>query len=101
MDILGTIQRNPSLKNGNWEYMHLEYETLEEYCDATTKIMNILYKKNAEGNCVVKDTKGNKYDLSIIHANFNTQENRITILPTKCYQIAPSEYKNSKKMRIE
>lgn len=100
MDILGTIQRKPSYKNDKWDYMHLEYDTLDEYCDATTKIMGVLYKKNAEGKCVVKDTKGARYDLDIIHATFNTEENRISILPVKCYEIAPTEYKKPKTPKI-
>lgn len=100
MDILGTIQRKPSYKNDKLDYMHLEYETLEEYCDATAKIMSILYKKNAEGKCVVRDTKGARYDLDIIHANFNTGESRISILPVKCYEIAQAEYKKPKTPKI-
>lgn len=96
MDILGTIQRKPSRKNEKWDYMHLEYDTVEEYCDATAKVMNILYSKNAEGRCVVKDTKGARYDLDIIYANFNTEENRITILPVKCYETVQTEYRKPK-----
>lgn len=99
MDILGTIHRKPSFKNGKWDYMHLEYDTLEEYCDATSKIMDILYKKNAEGKCFVKDGKGNRYDLDIIHANFATEDNRITILPVKCYEIQPTEPKKTKQVK--
>jgi hypothetical protein len=96
MDILGTIQRRPSYKNEKLDYMHLEYESLDDYCEATSKVMNILYKKNAEGKCVVKDTKGARYDLDIIHAVFNTKENRITVLPVKCYEIASAEYRKPK-----
>ena len=100
MDILGTIQRKPSYKNEKLDYMHLEYDTVEDYCEATAKIMNILYRKNAEGKCVVKDTKGARYDLDITHATFNTEENRITILPVKCYEIASAEYRKPKPQKM-
>ena len=96
MDILGTIQRKPSYKNEKWDYMHLEYDSIEDYCDATAKIMNILYRKNAEGKCVVKDAKGARYDMDIVHANFTTEENRITILPARCHEITQAEYKKPK-----
>lgn len=96
MDILGTIHRKPSFKNGKWDYMHLEYDTLEEFCEATSKIMAILHRKNAEGKCLVKDTKGTRYDLDIIHANFSTEDNRITILPVRCFEMQPAEPKRPK-----
>jgi hypothetical protein len=99
MDILGTIHRKPSFKNGKWDYMHLEYDTIEEYCEATSKLMEILYKKNSEGKCFVKDGKGVRYDLDIIHANFKTEENRITILPVKCFEMQPTDSKKNKQQQ--
>lgn len=95
MDILGTIQKKPNQKNGKWDYLHIEFENSEEFNEATSKIMGILYKKNAEGKCFVKDVKGTKYDLDIIHATFNTEENRISVYPYSCRIIPnPSELKN-------
>lgn len=94
MEILGVISKKPSTKNGKPDYIHIEYDTLEEYCEATTKIMDILYKKNAEGKCFVRDAKGGKYELDIIHANFNTQDNRITVYPHKFQEIVLTEVKN-------
>lgn len=99
MEILGTIQRKPSFRNGKWDYMHLEYDTVEEFCEATSKLMQILYKRNAEGKCFVRDGKGSKFDLDIIHANFEATENRISILPVKCMELVPQDnrkYKNQK-----
>lgn len=101
MEILGTILRKPSFKNGQWDYMHLEYDTVEEYCEATSKIMNVLYKKNAEGKCLVKDSKGNRFDLDIVHANFNTEENRITILPVRCFEIQFTENKKPRNQKTQ
>jgi hypothetical protein len=95
MDILGTIQKKPNQKNGKWDYLHIEFESNDEFNEATSKIMNILYKKNAEGKCFVKDVKGAKYDLDIIHATFNVEENRISVYPYSCRMIPnPSEQKN-------
>ena len=101
MDILGTIQRKPSYRNDKLDYMHLEYDTVEDYCEATAKIVNILYRKNAEGKCVVKDMKGARYDLDIIHATFSTEENRITILPVKCHEIVSYEYRKPKPQKTK
>jgi hypothetical protein len=95
MDILGTIQKKPTQKNGKWDYVHIEFETQEEFNEATSKIMNIVYKKNAEGKCFLKDVKGIKYDLDIIHATFDTEENRISVYPYSCKTIPnPNEVKN-------
>lgn len=96
MEILGTIQKKPIQKNGKWDYLHLEFETQDEFNQATSKIMDILYKKNAEGKCFVKDVKGGKYDLDIIHATFNTEENRITVYPYEC-KIIPALTENKNK----
>lgn len=93
MDILGVISKKPSTKSGKPDYIHIEYDTLEEYCEATTKIMDILYKRDAEGKCFVKDAKGTKYELDIIHAHFNTPDNRITVYPYKYQEIVPTENK--------
>lgn len=101
MEILGTIQRKPVQKNGKWDYVHIEFDTQEEFNEATSKIMDILYKKNAEGKCYLKDTKGSKYDLDIIHATFDTQENRISVYPYSCNVIVSQNgqrNKNSKKI---
>lgn len=87
MELLGTIEKKPVQKNGKWDYIHVEYDTQDDFNDATVKIMDILYKKNAEGKCMVKDTKGNKYDLDVIHATFNVEENRITVYPYNCQPI--------------
>ena len=95
MDILGTIEKKPTQKNGKWDYVHIEFETQEEFNEATSKIMNIVYKKNAEGKCFLKDVKGTKYDMDIIHATFDTEDNRISVYPYACKTIPnPSEIKN-------
>jgi len=102
MEILGTIQRKPVEKNGKWDYVHIEFDTQEEFNEATSKIMEILYKKNAEGKCYLKDTRGSKYDLDIIHATFNVEENRISVYPYDCKLINPQpEQKNKNSKKIE
>ena len=88
MDILGTIYKKPSQKsNGKWDYVYVEYEGDDEFNEGTSKIMNILYKKNAEGKCYVKDTKNNIYDLDIIHATFDIVNQRISVYPLSCSAI--------------
>lgn len=102
MEILGTIQRKPVQNNGKWDYVHIEFDTQEEFNEATSKIMEILYKKNAEGKCYLRDTKGSKYDLDIIHATFDVMENRISVYPYFCSVITPqSEQKNKNYKKTE
>lgn len=99
MEILGTIQKKPTEKNGKWDYVHIEYETQEEFNEATGKIMDILYKKNAEGKCFLKDVKGTKYDLDIVHATFNVEENRISVYPYACKMITPPTDQKNKNFK--
>lgn len=88
MDILGTIYKKPSQKsNGKWDYIHVEFDSSDQFNEGTSKIMNILYKENSEGKCLVKDTKNNIYDLDIIHATFDTTNYRISVYPTNCYSV--------------
>jgi len=102
MEILGTIEKKPIQKNGKWDYVHIEFETQEEFNEATGKIMDILYKKNAEGKCYLKDVKGIKYDLDIIHATFDTIENRISVYPYACKAInPPTDQKNKTNKKSE
>lgn len=96
MEILGTIRRKPIQKDGKWDYVHVEFETQEEFNEATSKIMEILYKKNAEGKCYLKDTKGTKYDLDIVHASFNTTDNIISVYPYGCKVINNTTSNDSK-----
>lgn len=96
MDILGTIQKKPNQKNGKWDYVHIEFESQDEFNQASGKIVEILYKKNAEGKCYLKDVKGNKYDLDIIHATFNIEENRISVYPYSC-NLIPATTENKPK----
>ena len=85
MYILGTIYKKPSQKtSGKWDYIHVEYEGDDDFNKGTSEIMNILYKKNAEGKCYVKDVKNNIYDLDIIHATFDTNTHRISVYPINC-----------------
>lgn len=101
MDILGTISKKPSVKNGKLDYIHMEYDTIEEFCDATSKIMQTLYVTNATGKCMVKDVKGNKYDLDIIHASFDTAENRISVFPMACSEVKSKEQKKPKTQKTK
>ncbi len=82
MEFLGTIEKKPTQRNGKWEYIYVTFDTDEEFNEATSKIMTILYKKNAEGKCYVKDVRGTKYDLDIIHASFDVPKNMIKVYPT-------------------
>lgn len=106
MEILGTISRKPTQKNGKWDYVKVEFETQEEFNEATSKIMEILYKKNAEGKCFLKDSKGTKYDLDIVHASFDTEEYAISVYPYSCKMINPpvtqeNKIKNTNNKKIE
>lgn len=86
---LGSIYKSPSRdkSTGKWNYVEIEYETQDNFNDATTKLLSIMYQNNSTGKCVVGDYKGNKYELSIIHSVVNAEEQMIKVLPTECYML--------------
>lgn len=82
---LGYTHKKPSQKeNGKWNYVDVILKGTEEFNEATTKIMNLLYKNDSNGICTVLDGKGNNYMLEIIHATFDTNKNIIKVLPFNC-----------------
>ena len=96
MEYLGYTHRKPSVgKNGKWAYVDVEFNSSDEFNEATSKIMNILYKNNSDGKCVVLDGKGNNYLLEIIHATFDTINNSIRVLPFECKSIEPQKPKSN------
>ncbi len=96
MEYLGyTYQKPLPAKNGKWNYVDVEFNNSEEFNEATSKIMNILYKHDSDGRCVVLDGKGNNYALEIIHATFNVQQNSIRVLPYDCKLIEPKTKTNA------
>lgn len=104
MDTLGHINKQPSMNKLNkWNYLDLSYESQDDFNEATSKIMNILYKENSDGKCQVIDNKGNKYNLDIIHANFDSINYGIRILPIDCkfinHEIKPD--KNDRKQNTK
>lgn len=85
MEYLGNITSKPSVrKNGAWNYMQIEYASSEDFNEATSKLMNVLYRYNSDGKCVVTDNKGNKYVLELVHSTFDTINNTIRIFPNTC-----------------
>ena len=48
METLGIITQKPNLnKSGNWGYLDICFDNSDEFNEATSKLMNILYKTNA------------------------------------------------------
>lgn len=85
MNYLGYTYKKPSInQDGKWNYINVEFNTDEEFYEATSKIMNTLYKTNSDGQCIVLDGKGNSYNLEIIHATFDTKNNSIKVFPYDC-----------------
>lgn len=85
MNYLGYTYKKPSInKDGKWNYINVEFNTDEEFYEATSKIMNTLYKTNSDGQCTVLDGKGNSYNLEITHATFDTKNNSIKVFPYDC-----------------
>lgn len=98
MEYLGYTHRKPSVgKNGKWGYVDVEFNSSDEFNEATSKIMNLLYKNTSDGKCVVLDGKGNNYLLEIIHATFDTVNNSIKVLPYDCKSIEPKPKTNAER----
>lgn len=98
MENIGVITQKPSTtKSGKWNYLDIAYENSEEFNQATSKLMNVLYKTNADGKCIVSDEKGTKYILDLIHSTYDTTNNIIRIFPYACHQINVEQKQNKEK----
>lgn len=85
MEYLGYTYNKPSKgKNQKWNPIIVEFNSSDEFNEATSKMMNILYKENSDGKCIVLDGKGNNYYLEIIHSTFDTVNNTIKVFPFDC-----------------
>jgi len=97
MESIGVITQRPSQnKKGKWDYIDVFFENSEEFNLATAKMMNVLYKTNAEGKCLVTDEKGNKFLLDVIHSTYDTLNNIIRLFPHSCHQINFDKNKQGK-----
>lgn len=82
MEYLGYIINKPvQNKKGKWNYLDVEFNDSDEFNQATSKMMNIMYKNDSDGKCMVLDGKGNKYALELVHATFDTMNNIIQVYP--------------------
>lgn len=98
MENVGIITRKPSQnKDGKWNHLDIEYNSQDEFNEATSKMMNVLYKNNADGRCIISDTKGNKYVLDLVHSTYDTINNIIRVFPHDCRTIQEPEKKIVKK----
>lgn len=98
MENIGVIVQKPSMgKSGKWTFLDVYYSTSEEFNEATSKMMGILYNRNADGRCIVSDEKGTKYVLDLVHSTYDTIENRIRIFPVACHQLSDNSNKNYNK----
>lgn len=85
MEYLGYTHKKPSLNHdGKWNYVDVIFSSTEEFNEATTKIMSILYKNDSDGMCIILDGKGNNYELEITHSTFDTVKNVIRVFPRDC-----------------
>ena len=97
MDYIGMITQKPSMNRfGKWNSLDIYFDTSEEFNEATSKMMNVLYKENSDGVCSVSDEKGFKYSLELIHSTYDTLNNIIRVVPTSCQQLV-SKLKNIQK----
>ena len=100
METLGIITQKPNLnKSGNWGYLDICFDNSDEFNEATSKLMNILYKTNAEGKCLVSDEKGNKFVLDLVHSTFDTKNNIIRIFPNSCQNYNSEKPKKEKSQK--
>lgn len=98
MENIGVINQKPTQnKNGKWDFVDVFFENSEEFNEATSKMMDVLYKTNAEGKCMVLDEKGNKFLLDVVHSTYDTINNIIRLFPYACHQIF-AEKNNKEKL---
>lgn len=86
VEYLGYIQKKPSVNkdSGKWNYVDVCFSNTDDFNEASGKIINVLYKPDSDGQCMVSDSKGNKYLLELIFASFDTENNTIRVLPYTC-----------------
>lgn len=103
MEYIGTITQKPSMnKAGKWNHLDIFYASSEEFNEATSKMMEILYKNHSDGRCVVSDDKGVKYRLDLVHSTYDTINNVIRVFPVSAHQIVEhSQIKNKKTNKDE
>ncbi len=90
METLGYTYKKPTTtKNGKWNYIDLPYNSSEDFNEATSKLVNILYHSSgtSDGKCLILDNKGSKYVVELIHATFDVENNSVRVLPHDCRAI--------------
>lgn len=89
MENIGVMVQKPSMnKSGKWNYLDVYYSTSDEFNEATSKMMNILYRRDSDGKCMASDEKGAKYILDLVHSTYDTINNVIRIFPVSCHQLS-------------
>lgn len=85
MENLPILIKRPQPKmGGKWNYIELQFNTDTEFNEATGMIMRIIYHKGATGQCTADDTKGNRWQLDLVHSTYDTVNNVIRIFPWIC-----------------
>ena len=99
MENIGVIAQKPEQnESGKWNFLDVYYDTDEDFNQATSKMINILYKSDSDGKCIATDDKGNKYLLELIHSTYDTSKNKIRIFPHNCDVIISPDKKIKKEL---
>lgn len=92
MDFIGNSLK-PIVTGSNYRNLNpidLVYQTQEEYCESTSKVINAL---NSSCRVGLLDSDSKKYVVEILDCRYDTSENRITIYPESCRKFKPNNKK--------
>jgi len=92
MDFIGNSLKpiNTGSNYKNLNPIDLVYQTQEEYCESTSKVINAL---NSSCRVGLLDSDSKKYVVEILDCRYDTSENRITIYPESCRKFKPNNKK--------
>ena len=98
MDFLGNslkqIMLSSNHKNSN--PIDLYYDSVEDFCEATSKVINIL---NDSCKVSVADSENEKYIIEILDYRCNSKENSIRIFPESCRSFKSSFKSQAKSIK--
>ena len=92
MDHLGiTFEAPTKNKKGNWNSIDIFYKTEEEFCEATSKLINMCKSPDGDGKCVISDNDNQKHLLEVVHTTFDTSAYSVRLFPYKVTTLKKNE----------
>lgn len=84
MEFLGYVEESPRRnRKGEWNCIELEYETSDEFNDATGKIVRGQQK---DWKYIIADENNVRYFVELLEARYDIIENVIKLFPNNCWK---------------